>query len=186
MVNIRTNTMSDSVSFQSILIQLDSKVWNRILPVDKDIAARFIDGNDKRIVCTVANAIEFNCALLPDGNNGYFILLNQSRCKKLGLVLGEQVDVTIRKDTIELGMPISETFREVMDQFPIGKEAFEGLTPGKKRTLIHWADNVKNPDIKFRRSMVLFTHLEKNGVDFDFKKLNEEIKIANQAAKLSS
>ena len=51
--------------------------------------------------------------------------------------------ITLEKDNSNLGMDVSSEFLEVLSQYEEASEFFELLTPGKKRTLIYWADNVK-------------------------------------------
>ncbi len=123
--------------------------------------------------------------MLSDGKGDYFIILNESRCKKIGLVLGEEIEFQIEQDKSELGMTMSDEFAEVMNQFDEAKRVFDGLTPGKKRSLIYWADNAKSAEIKVRRAIMLCTYLEANKDDLDFKTLNQEMKEANRLARLS-
>ena len=123
--------------------------------------------------------------MLSDGKGDYFIILNESRCKKIGLVLGEEIEFQIEQDKSELGMTMSDEFAEVMNQFDEAKRVFDGLTPGKKRSLIYWADNVKSAEIKVRRAIMLCTYLEANKDDLDFETLNQEMKEANRLARLS-
>lgn len=123
--------------------------------------------------------------MLSDGKGDYFIILNESRCKKIGLVLGEEIEFQIEQDKSEFGMTMSDEFAEVMNQFDEAKRVFDGLTPGKKRSLIYWADNVKSAEIKVRRAIMLCTYLEANKDDLVFKTLNQEMKEASRLARLS-
>lgn len=100
-------------------------------------------------------------------------------------MLGEEIEFQIEQDKSELGMTMSDEFAEVMNQFDEAKRVFDGLTPGKKRSLIYWADNVKSAEIKVRRAIMLCTYLEANKDDLDFKTLNQEMKEANRLARLS-
>ena len=160
-----------------------SDIYTWFFAVDKDIAEQFIDGKDRRIVCTVNGEVKYHCAIHSFGTNGFRIMLNQQRCKQLGIVRGEEISVEIEKDTSEYGVPIGEELREVLDQNPDADRIFHSFTKGMQRTLIYWVNNVKSSDIKIRRALVMTDHIVNQGGKPDYKLLNEEMKAANQAAK---
>ena len=163
--------------------QIGSELWENIFRVENSIAEQFIVGDDKRVICTVNGQVSYHAALLHDGMGGYMMLLNQARRKQLGVRAGDLLTIQLEKDTSEYGMPMSDELREVLDQDGDADALFHRLTPGKQRTLIHWTDNVKNPDIRIRRALVMTAHLTARQGGIDFKELNEELKEANRAAR---
>jgi hypothetical protein len=165
------------------LEQIGSELWENIFRVENSIAEQFIMGDDKRVICTVNGQVRYHAALLHDGMGGYMMLLNQARRKQLGVRAGDLLTIQLEKDTSEYGMPMSNELREVLDQDSDADALFHRLTPGKQRTLIHWTDNVKNPDIRIRRALVMTAHLTARQGGIDFKELNEELKEANRAAR---
>lgn len=171
------------MKIESQVQQLDMDVWYYGLDIPKEQARELIEGDDRRVICKIGSKVKFHCALMPNGANGYYILINKERRKKLGLVHGQLVEIELEKDRSEYGMPISEELREILLQDDIASKAFHGLTPGKQRTLIYWVGNVKSSEIKIRRGLVLMDHLKANE-KLDFKLLNQELKAANQLAKL--
>jgi hypothetical protein len=173
------------LKLKSTLTRIPSQVWYKGLPISSADETDLIDGGNKRIICSLPGLPSSNCTMLSDGKGDYFIILNESRCKKIGLVLGEEIEFQIEQDKSELGMTMSDEFAEVMNQFDEAKRVFDGLTPGKKRSLIYWADNVKSAEIKVRRAIMLCTYLEANKDDRDCKTLNQEMKEANRLARLS-
>lgn len=170
-------------TFQTPLEQIGSELWENIFRVENSIAEQFIMGDDKRVICTVNGQVRYHAALLHDGMGGYMMLLNQARRKQLGVRAGDLLTIQLEKDTSEYGMPMSNELREVLDQDSDADALFHRLTPGKQRTLIHWTDNVKNPDIRIRRALVMTAHLTARQGGIDFKELNEELKEANRAAR---
>ncbi len=163
--------------------QIGSELWENIFRVENGIAEQFIVGDDKRVICTVNGQVRYHAALLHDGLGGYMMLLNQARRKQLGVRAGDLLTIQLEKDTSEYGMPMSDELREVLDQDSDADILFHRLTPGKQRTLIHWTSNVKNPDIRIRRALVMAAHLTARQGIIDFKELNEELKEANRAAR---
>lgn len=169
--------------FKSTLQKFDGPVWGHHVPVPTDIARQFIQGEDRRVICTLMGSEKLHGGLMPMGEDEWFFNVNQSTCKKLGLVLGQEVDIDIEKDTSDYGMPMPDELRELMNQDAPGSELFHKLTPGKQRNLIYLASQTKNPEIRLRRSLVIITHLKNQKGVIDFKLLNAEIKQANQAAR---
>lgn len=171
-------------SFTTRLEKIDSELWQYLIRVPDGVAAPFVSGSDRRVICTIKGLPPFHCALMHDGSGGFFILLNQQRRKALGLVLGEAVEAALEKDTSDFGMPMSDEFREVLSQDDEARNIFLALTAGKQRTLIYWADSVKSPDIKIRRALVLMDHLRQTQGGLDYRVLNAQLKEANRLAKL--
>lgn len=154
--------------------------WNYYLPIDTEQAIHFIDGENRRVICNAGNGVVFHCALMPDGKGNFQIFVNQERRSKLGWVLGQLVQVEIEKDKTKYGLPMSDELSEVLMQEQEGSALFERLTPGKQRTLIHWSDNVKNPEIRIRRALVMVRHLMNQRGEVNFKLLNQQMKEENQ------
>lgn len=169
------------MEFESVIFRFDGDLWYYAIGVPSEIAISFIDGDNRRVLCTVEDKITFHAALMHNGQGGYFINLNKERRSKLGLIIGQKISVKLEKDHSEFGYPMSEEFKEVLDQDDDARFVFESLTKGKQRSLIYWVDNVKSSEIKIRRALVLMNHLTSNSV-LDFKTLNKEIKEANRQA----
>lgn len=170
------------MKIQTQLQKLEGDLWYYVLDIAKEDAEPYID-KDRRVICKIGRSLKFHAALMPNGAGGFFINLNQERRKKLGLVLGQMLEIELEKDQSEYGMPISEELQEVLLQDEVASEKFHKLTAGRQRTLIYWVDNVKNSDIKIRRALVLTSHLKAKETP-DFKSLNHELKEANQRARL--
>lgn len=170
-------------TFTTILQKFDSNLWGFHLPVPTEIADQFIEGNDRRIVCTINSTIQIQGALMPY-SEGYFILLNKNLVDKLHLSVGDDVLLQLQKDRSEFGMPMPESFHALLHQDAEGNQYFENLTPGKKRSLIHIVGKVKNIDSQLNKGLAILHHLKLEKGQLDFKKLNQLIKEYNQRSKL--
>lgn len=160
-------------------------LYHSFFYVPEEVVEALVDASSKRVVCIVNGTETYHCAIHRDGMGGNRIMLNQQRCRKLGLVSGELLDIELLKDTSEYGVVMSDELREVLDQNPEADRIFHNCTKGMQRTLIYWADNVKSSEIKIRRALVMTDHLVAQNGKPDYKLLNEEIKAANQLAKRS-
>ncbi|MTI20549.1 DUF1905 domain-containing protein [Fulvivirga sp. RKSG066] len=171
------------MTFKTTLEKFESNVWGFHLPVAEQYAEPFVEGDDKRVKCVINEELTLHCALMPR-NNEYFILMNKKNIDKLGLAIGQTVDVQLEKDTSEYGMPMPDSFRMLLDQDEEGNDYFHKLTPGKQRTLIYIVGKVKNIDSQLNKGLAILYHLTSRQGKLDFKILNETIKEYNQRSKL--
>lgn len=163
--------------------QSDSTLgWHFTIPVIKDIAEKFTE-NDRRVMCSINGEQSFHAALMFDGKGDYFINLNKERRKKLGLVVGEPISVTLTKDESKYGMPMPEEFGELLAIDDEGDKYFHALTPGKQRNLLHIIGKPKSSDVRLKKAIVVNEHLKKTQGKLDFKQLNQDFKDYNQQFK---
>lgn len=167
---------SKKKSSKSLLARFDSNLWHFHLPVPVEMAEPFITGNDRRVVCTLNGVTSFQCALMPDGNGAYFVLVNKKLRDKLKLQDGDQVTYTLEKDTSEYGLPMPEEFKELLKQDRAGEKFFHALTPGKQRTLLYIAGTPKSSDIRIHKAICILEHLKATKGKINYKALNELFK----------
>jgi len=162
---------------------MNSDLWSNTLPVSSYVSHQLIEGKDRRIICHIKGIKPFHCALLPDGNGSWYILLNNKRKKDLGLTEGEEITLELEKDRSEYGMEMPIELREVLDQDEHADTLFHKLTPGRMRNIIHSVASVKSTEIKIRRALVYAEHLKKNKGKIEYKELSQEMKEANRQAR---
>jgi hypothetical protein len=175
--------MNDTFKILTKLTSIHSELWSNILPISNSIAEQLIEGKNRRIICHIEGIRPFHCALLPDGNGSWYILLNNKRKKELGLMEGEEISIELEKDRSEYGMEMPIELQEVLDQDEHADILFHKLTPGRMRNIIHTVASVKSSEIKIRRALVYAEHLKKNKGKIEFKELGQEMKEANQQAR---
>jgi hypothetical protein len=171
------------IQFKSTLQKFDPKLFGFHFQVPAEIAEQFIDGNNRRVICDVNKQLKMQCALMPY-SQGYFILINKTRVKQLGLRVDEEVELSLKKDNSEYGHEMPESFEMLLVQDEEGSKYFHQLTPGKKRSLIYIVGKVKNVDSQLNKGLAILEHLRTDHGQLDFKKLNELIKEYNQRSKL--
>lgn len=165
------------ITFTAILDKFDSNLWGHHILVPDIIANQFItEGNNRRVVCTLNNALEFQCALMPMGEGGFFININKKIRDSLKLKVGMQVQATLRKDESQYGLPMPEELEELLKMDEEGNSFFHALTPGKQRTLLYIAGNAKSSDKRISRAIAIVEHLKANQGKIDFKMLNQALK----------
>lgn len=165
------------------LQQFDSPLWGYHFPIPTLVASDFIEGKNRRIICTINGHFKMQCALMP-WKEGYFILINKDSVKKLSLAINENVQLTIEKDHSEFGHEIPFSFEVLLEQDGEGKHYFYQLTKGKQRSLIYLVSKVKNIDSQINKGMAILDHLKMVKGKLDFKMLNETIKEYNRKSRL--
>lgn len=167
--------------FTAGISKMESNLWGYFIPVPEIVSEEIINVQEnRRVVCTINNSLSFQCALMPKGDGTYFILLNKANLNKLKLQLGDTVDIQLKKDESEYGLPMPEEMAEVLYSDPEGDELFHALTPGKQRNLLYIVNKVKSPDLRIHKALVIVEHLKQQSGKIDFKLLYESLKASNR------
>lgn len=157
------------------LQKLTSPNWKYGFKIQNKIAD-YINKNGGRFICSLPKDTQINSGPIAVSPGEYFVIVNESILKKTELNPGDEFEVTFAIDTRPLGIDIPPEFLEVKEEFSKAAELFEALTPGKQRALINLVLKVKSKDIRIRKSIVIFQHLEKQVGKLDFKQLNQDFK----------
>jgi len=147
-----------------------NKLWGAHFVVP-DFVYNALAEEDRRVICVLNEAIEYQCAMLPRGDGTYLITVNKKIRDQLKLKEGSRFNVSLSKDTSKYGLPMPEEFAEVLAQDVEGDNLFHALTAGKIRTLLYIAGNVKSSDKRIERALAIVEHLKINGGKIDFKTL---------------
>lgn len=155
----------------------ENSLSSAIVPVPDDIASSLIEvRDDKRVVCNINGEHSYHCALMPDGKDGYYIMVNKQVLKKVDGHLGQQVQIELSPDPTKYGMPVPEEFKEVIHTDPEGEVFFKKLSPGKQRSLLHIVGKVKSSDLRITKSLIIVEHLKRMKGELDYKVLYQDLK----------
>ena len=162
--------------FKQKIIRQDSNLsWNYRIRVPIKIAKQLID-KDKRVICTINKQVSWHAALMPDGLNGFYIILNKANRKKLLYDQLDYLSVTLEKDTSKYGMIMPEEMSELLSQDPEGDRVFHQLTPGKQRSLIYIVAKYKSSQIRLEKALTIIEFLKEYRIEVDAKELMEAFK----------
>lgn len=163
-------------TFQTTLSLLDNPLWTVVFPIPQNIAEEIQEAQkDRRVICII-DSFTKHCALMHDGQGGFFIMINKAECKKLKIEPGDHCSLELVLDTSKYGMAVPEAFNAVMETDPDGEKLFESLTPGKQRSVLHMLGKIKNEELQIKRTLIFFEHLKRQGGNIDYKVLNAEFK----------
>lgn len=160
------------------ILKFESDLWSYYLAVPKASGDQLIEGDNRRVICTIENKVTLHSALMPKGDV-YSIYLKKDTMNKHGWFEGDQVAIQLEKDASDYGIPVPESLLELLEQDREGSMCFHELTKGKQRTLIHLVGKVKNVDSQLAKGLAIMHHLKEAMGQLDFKRLNVLIKEYN-------
>ena len=113
--------------FKSVLERSDNKLWGCHFPVPMNVAGKLMEGKSKRVICTIGGRETFQCAILYYKKGKPVISVNKTVRDSLGVTFGAVVEIMLKKDTSEYGLPVPEELKEVFRQDKEGKRIFHSL-----------------------------------------------------------
>ena len=160
--------------------QLGSNVYDFILVIPKESAQLYIEGSNKRVICTFNPDNQVRSGLMAYGDGDFYLILNKKLKKNLDLEVGDILEVDLQKDESEYGMDFPEEFREALALEPQAEKEFLNLSMAKRRNLLYLVNKVKRPETRIKKALVIADYLKSCGGILDFKALNEAFKSANR------
>jgi hypothetical protein len=158
----------NTVHFTSII---GDETWGHCFPVPPIYADMFKTANgSRRVVCVINDSMTLHGAIMPY-SEGWVMSMNKTNLKKLGLKVGSPVQVNMRQDTSEFGLPMPEELSEVLEQDAEANHYFDILTAGKKRSLIHIVIGVKNVDKRIEKAFMIAEKLKESKGQFKSNEL---------------
>jgi hypothetical protein len=115
--------------------------------LDAKTVSTLTKNNNKRVICTLNNAAEFHCAIMPKKEGGSFINIGAALCKKLKIKVGSTITATFKVDKTD--------YQEVLDTDYEASTIFHGLTAGNQRGLMYLISLVKSSDKKIERALII-------------------------------
>lgn len=166
--------------YKSVLRRFNSNLWGHHFMLSQEIGDAFSEGSDRRVVCEVNTCLKFHCALMPFGEGGYFINLNEEYRSKLNLQIGDELTFTLEKDRSRYGMPMPEEMSELLKIDDEANDHFHALTRGKQRSLIYMVSKPKTSATKLNKALAIAEFLKYNKGVLDYKLLNTFMKEFNK------
>lgn len=172
----------EAISFTSPLMDFHSSLWRYHIPVPDQIAALFIEGDNRRVLVRVENSPKLNLALMKHSDY-WFVLINKALAASLSVYEGQTLQVQMEKDRSTYGHEMPVELEEVLHQDEGAYAYFHALTMGKQRALIYLVSKVKNTQSRLNKALAISSHLVEVKGNLDFKQLNEKIKYYNNLGR---
>ncbi len=144
--------------------------------VPDDVVVAMRSKDHKRVICTLNGQIRKHNAMTPRGDGSHFITVNKESRRKLGVEMGDEVEVELEPDTSEYGMAMPEEFAELLLIDIEGEKYFHALTPGRQRSLIYMVAKPKTEATRLKKAVGILDYLKQSRGRLDYKELNEYFK----------
>lgn len=115
----------------------------------------------QRLQVTVNNSVRWKAGTVSLGNNSAYVTLSKKRMKELNVLFGDEITVTLEKDTSEFGFDVPEEFEELLRQDDEGNRRFRSLTMGKQRAIIYIVLQLKSSQKRIEKSIFLIENLKR-------------------------
>ena len=177
------NNLKFDIKFSAPLEKHDSSLgWYYIVFIPEWLIPEFGAVKSPRVKVVFNNKLESHISVKVRGHERY-IIVNSTIRKKLGLQLGELIDIHLKNEESKYGMPMPDELGEMLAQEDDADQYFHKLTPGKQRTLIYLVSNLKGTDARIKKSLGIIEHLKEYLGELEFKLLNEKFKEVNNRFK---
>ncbi len=148
--------MKNFFSDKQLIMKLDaSKGGYFYMKIPKEAVEVLPNGKSTRIICSFNDGMEIRCGLNHYGDGNFFIILSTKNVRLLGKEPNDEVQFSLRIDPDPLGVDIPEVIEVLIAQDDEIAHRWRSLTDGKKRSIIHSVDRIKNIDLKVRRAVTL-------------------------------
>lgn len=95
------------------------------------------------------------------GDDSAYITVKSALLKQMALQVGDFVQVQLKSDDSEYGMPVSEELLELLRQDPEAEARFLDLSMAMKRYIIYYVNQVKSSTKKIERGVLLLSNLKR-------------------------
>ena len=148
------------VSFKTKIYKLEH-LSGHYLDVPSTMVKKIGAFGKQRFICTVDKTMTWKCGLVAHKAGAAYILLNKKQMQTGVFNVGQQVNVSLKKDSSEYGMDVPKELSEVFKQDPEGKKRFDALAPGKRRYIIYYVNQVKSSELRIERAVRLINNVKR-------------------------
>ena len=132
------------------------------LVVPAELAADLRVRKLRRLIGTL-NHLPFNLALQSRaGDDARFLLLSRQTLREIKARAGDPITVVCQPDETPDEITLPEELAEVFDHEPEAAARFHALTPGRRRSLVHYVSSAKGVDTRIKRALELACKLRTN------------------------
>jgi hypothetical protein len=149
-----------AINFKTKIYKLEH-LAGHYLDIPASIVKKTGGAGKQRFICMVDKGVSWKCGLVAHKAGGGYILLNKKQMQMGKFNVGQQVNVSLKKDESEYGMDVPKELKEVFKQDKAGKERFDALVPGKRRYIIYYINQVKSQELRVERAVRLISNVKK-------------------------
>ena len=141
-------------TFTTTIDRLADGLKHHYALVPKEVAAAIKGQGARRVIATI-NGLQLKRALNARVGIGTILILGQPYLKQLKLHAGDEVTVKLEIDKEPDTVVLAEEFQAVLDTDEEAAALFGKMTPGMRRSLNVYVEQVKNTDSRIKRALEL-------------------------------
>lgn len=119
----------------------------------------------KRVIATLNGHAE-RLGLLPQEGGGRYLLLRKELCQRLGLAIGQELEVRLVPDPNPDYVDLPDELAEALAAWPEAETAFHAQTGAMRRAMARKVADAKRPDTRARYAVELAERLARGGHPF--------------------
>jgi len=124
------------------------------VPVPDNVARAVFESGTRRLIVRL-NGHRERRAMHNIRGIGSAIILSKRLMREITLTYGDFVDVELRVDPEPDFVEMCEELRIALEQDQEAAERFYAMTPGRRRSLAHYANSAKRVETRIKRSLEL-------------------------------
>ena len=150
-----------TIQLQQPLLKLEPRRGGSFyLTIPAHVVDQFPKGKQTRLLCTIDERIVLNCGLNHLGNGDFFIIVATRHVKVLGVKPGDTLRFTLEEAPQPLGVDLPEVLEALLEQDEDLAQVFEGMTDGKKRSLVFLLQGSKDVDRQVQKAIQFLTDVK--------------------------
>ena len=116
--------------------------------------------------------VEVDRAFIPQGDGTHIVILGGELRKKLGVSLGDGVEMEFQLDPNPNEVDIPDELDIALEYEPELRPVYERQTPGTKRGITHWINSGKRPETRAKRTAEIMRRFASGEFEFGGRKGN--------------
>ena len=139
--------------FPAPVLRFPGKSGHPYVPLPEDVAAVLRQQRVRRVRGTL-NGHAFDRAI-QQWRTGPCLIFGQAALRKLGARVGDNVLIELVADADPDQVPLCPELAAALAQDPEAAARFDGLTPGRRRSLNYYVDSARRSATRERRAVVM-------------------------------
>jgi hypothetical protein len=119
----------------------------------------------KRVLATLNGHAE-RLGLLPQEGGGRYLLLRKELCQRLGVVVGQEIEVTLAPDPNPAYVDLPDELAEALAAWPEAEAVFLTQSGAMRRAIARKVADAKRPDTRARYAVELAERLAQGAHPF--------------------
>lgn len=145
------------IKLQSVL---DKSGSYHFLNIPKNIGEKILTKFGKRVLCIINGEFNLHCALIKKKEGNYIIMLGKQNRIRINANYGDKLALEFCQDTSPFQFEMPEELKEVLLTDLDGNQAFERISDGKKRSVIHLVSAAKRSETRINRALKIIDNLK--------------------------